>query len=241
MNKNIDFTDYNRMTDVLMYLTDIITLNFTVSLYSKSKTGERRFFQYEAEYKTGDVYNSTTRTVKRNMNFYFTIDNKEQFTAGMILRPQDVEVLIRLIDTKVLPWFFGDDKVNAFQIVKNQLVLKEFEPVYYTQSYSKWIKFEPIAYSFEDGSFSQGIQMSLAGGDIIPIILDKFLGFYHLLHTDMYAAACNMVTYLKVPPYGINEFKTAGLGTGRPKEDWAPPKELEKRGNSFLENAKKKE
>ena len=239
---SIDFTDYNRITDVLMYFTETITLNFTVSLYSKTKTGERRFFQYETEYGTGDVFNSKTRSIKRNMNFYFTIDNRDQFTAGMLLRPQDVEALNILIDQKILPWFFGDESINAFQIIDNKLCLKTFEEVYFTQSDNKYIKFEPIVYSYEDGSFSQGIKMTLASGDTIPINLDKFLGFMHLLRSDMYAVATSLINYVKTPPYGINEYKVGGLGTGKPKEDWVPMREPQnKRGNNFLNSAKKKE
>ena len=239
----IEFTDYNRITDVLMWFTDTITLNFTVGLSTKSKiNGERRFFQYETEYKDGSYSNDSLRSIKRNMNFFFTIDNKESFAAGMILRPQDVQTLIMLIDSKIMPWYFGTEEY-AFQIVDNKLTLKEFEPVYFTQSESKWIKFEPIVYSYEDGSFTQGLQMILAQDVYIPMTLDKLLGFIHLLkNTDMYAVACAMVNYVKIQPYGVNEYKVGGLGTGRPREDWAPPREVKNRtGNNFLDSAKNKE
>lgn len=239
----IDFTDYNRISDVLMYFTSTLTLNFTVSLSKKNQLGQRQFFQYETEYQSDYVGGGPLRSIKRNMNFYFTIDNREVFAGGMILRAQDVEMLMMLIQEKVLPWFFGGSKEYAFQIIENKLVLKEFEPVFYTQSDNKYLKFEPIVYSFEDGTFTQGVQMSLASGDVAPMELDKFMGFIHLLRSDMYAVACNMVNYVKIPPYGVNEFKVAGLGTGKQRDNWGPDNNLDNRRtgkqprtNSFLDS-----
>lgn len=233
----IDFTDYNRITDILMYFSETVTLNFTVSLSSKTKTGERRFFQYETEYNSGNQFNDKLRSIKRNMNFYFTIDDREVFTAGMLLRPQDVELILMLIDQQVLPWFFGDKKHLAFQIIDGKLVLREFHDVIYTQSDSKYIKFEPIVYSFEDGTFSQGIQLILASGKVLPMNIDKFMGFVHLLRTtDMYSTACSMLTYVKQPPYGVNEYNVGGLGSGKPREDWAPREVPQVRKNEFLDS-----
>lgn len=238
-----DFTDYNRITDILMYFTEVLTLNFTVSLSRKNKYGERQFFQYETEYGSDTSTGGNLRSIKRNMNFYFTIDNREVFASGMMLRPQDVEILLMLIEKKILPWFFGGPNEYAFQIKDNKLLLREFEEVYYTQSDSKYLKFEPIVYSFEDGTFTQGVQMTLASGDVAPMNIDKFMGFYHLLKTDMYSAACNMVAYVKMPPYGVNEYKVGGLGTGKPPKDtvWSQSNYNGKGTNSFLQNAKKKE
>ena len=92
---NVDFTEYNRITDILMYLSNVLTLNFTVALSKKTKFGGRQFFQYEVEYGSDDNSNSSLRSIKRNMNFYFTIENREVFASGMMLRPQDIEIIIR--------------------------------------------------------------------------------------------------------------------------------------------------
>ena len=238
---NVDFTEYNRITDILMYLSNVLTLNFTVALSKKTKFGGRQFFQYEVEYGSDDNSNSSLRSIKRNMNFYFTIENREVFASGMMLRPQDIEIIIRLIEQKILPWFFGTNEY-AFQIIENKLVLKEFEPVIYTQSDKKFIRFEPIVYSFDDGTFTPGILLTLGSGDSAPMNIDKFMGFFHLLKSDMYAIACNMVAYVRTPPYGVNKLEVGGLGTGKPRDNWnsIPDNYNGKGANSFLNNLDKK-
>ena len=65
----IQFTDYDRITDILMYLSNTITLNFNVVLSRKDKTGKRSFFHYETEYPSKYLGVNTGRGIKRNMNF----------------------------------------------------------------------------------------------------------------------------------------------------------------------------
>ena len=151
----IQFTDYDRITDILMYLSNNITLNFNVVLSRKDKTGKRSFFHYETEYPSKYLGVNTGRGIKRNMNFYFTLDNKNDFANGFILRPQDVMLLNMLIEKQVLPWFFDPIK-RIFSITKDgeRLIIKgEFEPINYTQSEYKYISFVPIIYTYEDGTF----------------------------------------------------------------------------------------
>ena len=72
MNNNIDFTEYDRVQDTLMYLTDKIVLTFIVALSKKTLGGQRSFFHYETQYNS-DSYGSQLRSIKRNMSYYYTI------------------------------------------------------------------------------------------------------------------------------------------------------------------------
>lgn len=239
MKNNIDFTDYTRITDVLLYLNDIISLNFTVVLSKNDKFGARKFFSFETEYNK-DGLGNPMRSIKRTMSYYFVIDNREVFANGMIFRPQDVEYLNRIIELQILPWYFGDKKNNAFQIVDKTLVLKEFNPVTYTQSDSKYIIFEPKVIAFENGLYTQGIKLQLGSGDIIEMELDRFMGMVNVLKSDMYAVASSMINYVKIPPYGINEYKMVGLGSGKVKDNTQIPNYSGRGAASFLDNIGKK-
>lgn len=235
---NIDFTEYDRITDVLLYLSDNISLNFSVSLSKKNKSGDRSFYHYESLYGS-DKYGTAQRSIKRIMNFYFIIDIKDNFSGGILLRPQDVELLIRLIEARVLPWFFGSPDEVAFHIIKDELKLRITpEPVVYAQSESKYICFEPCISSEYDKDL-RAIRMSLASGDAAIIPIDKFMGFLHLLRSDMYAVACSLTTYAKQGPYGINVLASQGLGAApanrRDEEAWKGFRQ-----NSFLDNSKAK-
>jgi hypothetical protein len=253
---NIDFTDHERISDILMYLSDKITLNFVTRLAKKSMTGDRMFFSYETKY-TSDKYNYNSmpsggvRSIKRNMDFYFTIENKEVFANSMILRPKDAEMLLMIIEQQIYPWYFGTPKQMAFKFVKDnnqqKLVLGEYSPVQYAQNTNKYIIFEPTVYSYESGEYTYGIKMNLSGHDIVDLELDNFMGFVRLLKTDMYAVSCAQINYAKIPPYGINTFEMGkGLGASRRPanaDDWNPNIQPQKglgSGNSFLNNTKSK-
>ena len=236
---NPSFTDYERITDTLMYLTDKITLSFTLALSKKMLNGQKSFFHYETLYNNS--YGNEARSVKRNMNYYFVISNKEIFGSGIVLRPQDVELLIMLINERILPWFFSQDK-HAFQIIDDKLVLKEYTPAVYTQSENKFISFEPIVYHYEEsGQFAEGINLGLGSGESCPMTIDKFMGFFNIIKTDMYATACALANYVKTAPYNINTYSASGLGANpnKPKDEWNNQKSYSGFGaNSFLDNSK---
>lgn len=233
----ISFEDYDRITDTLMYLSDDLTLNFSVALSRKTITGERRFFQWEI--MTGsDKYGSNKRSIKRYMNFYFIINSKSDFNSGVVLRPQDVEILIMVIEQKILPWYFGDKKTNAFQMIGEDIALKKFEPVVYTQSEAKYLVFEPIIFSYNEKS-TRGIRMSLQSGISADMEIDTFMGFLHILRSDMYATACILANYAKMQPYGINTYNPVGLGA--PPADKVDSWNSGFKRNSFLDNVRSKE
>lgn len=243
---DIDFTDYERITDTLMYLSEKMTLNFVLALSKKSLNGQRSFFHYETKY-TSDSYGTEVRSIKRNMSYYFVIQNKEIFGSGMLLRPQDVEIILMLIEQRILPWFFGSQEQHVFQMVNDTLSMKEYTPVVYTQSETKIMCFEPMIYHYENtDQFAEGINISFTGGESCPMTIDKFMGFYNILKSDMYNVACSLANYAKSQPYGINTYKPTGLGASpngnRNDSVWSNQKNYKGFGsNSFLDNAKVKE
>ena len=239
--ETIDYTEYDRITDTLMYLSDDITLNFTLALSRKGKNGERMFYHYESIYGS-DKFGSPQRSIKRNMNFYFVIDIRSDFNAGFVIRLQDREMLVRLIESKVLPWYFGNETQQAFQIIGDKLILTDFKPVIYTQAglyETKFLSFEPVVY-IENELEVRGVRISLSTGYNATLSIDKFMGFLSLLKCDMYAIAATMATYAKIQPYGVNSHNIQGLGARPPvsvNENW------NSRGfnsNSFLNNSKSK-
>ena len=243
---NISFTDYDRITDNLMYLSNTITLNFHVILSRKSKEGNRVFFQYEtcshSKYRDQDI----GRNIKRNMSFYYTIDNKNDFANGLILRPQDVKLLTMLINQQVIPWYF-DQRKRLFSIKDDKLIIKgEYKPVIYSQSDYKYISFSPIIYTYEDQTFKEGVRINLnSSSEYADLDIDKFMGFLYILEsTDMYAVASNLAVYAKIPPYGINVYSMTGLGGGYVQDNWNSSSETnnnsKKKGNSFLDGLKRK-
>lgn len=240
----IQFTDYDRITDILMYLSSNITLNFNVTLSRKSKTGDRLSFHHETEYPSKYTGVDKARSIKRNMNFYYTLDNKNDFANGFILRAQDVVILNMVIKEKVLPWFIGPSRIFGITKDGSRLVIKgEFEPVLYAQSEYKYISFQPIVYSYEDGTFKEGVRIYLnSESEFADMDIDRFFGLAYILEkTDMYAVASSMVTYVKQLPYGLNTYTMSGLGGGYVQDQWGESQQInnnDNKGNNFLNSLK---
>lgn len=249
----IQYNDYDRITDILLYLSNNVTLNFNVILSRKSKTGERMFFEYETEYGSKYIGSQNGRAIKRNMSFYFSIEVKNNFSNSFMLKLQDVILLTMIIENQLLPILIGDRRV--FRIKDKKLVIiGEFNPVDYTQSEYKFLRFFPIVCSYTDGTYKEGVRLCInSESEYVDMDLDRFFGFYYLLkNTDMYSAAITMCNYVKLPPHGQNIYSMKGLGGGiKPpqEEEWNIGETNENEtnantqtnGNDFLKNIKRKE
>jgi len=242
------YEEYDRITDVLMYMNQDITLNFVVSLAKASKNNQRMFYHYETQYKA-KRYDGEVRSIKRNMNYFFVLDNKQDFGNGLLLRPSDVELLKMLIDKQVLPWFYDKDKY-AYKIIDEKMYIGNYEPVTFTQSATQFIQFTPTIFSYENDTYKEGIRMNINTNGVVDITLDRFMQFYNILHTDMYIAACCLCNYVKSMPYGINSHVMGGLGGGRFEDNWNDTGDIStnEKGiyknitkNNFLDNISKKE
>ena len=232
-----NFEDYDRVSDTLMYLSDNITLEFVVALSKKNASGERSFFHYETEYQSKYIGTNVARSIKRNMNFYFVLNNKMDFANGFILRPQDVAILTMAIEQRFLPYYFSEKKI--FKVIENQLVLKgNFNPLLYAQNQYKFIKLSPIVCQDENG-YKEGVRIEI-NNDYVDMDIDKFMGVYYILkNTDMYSTAVGLTTYVKTGPHGINNFPMKGLGGGSTPDDSAW-RGSSKSAKDFLDNIKTK-
>lgn len=248
----IQFSDYDRVSDTLLYLSNTITLNFNVILSRKDRNGGRSFFHYETEYGSKYIGVDKGRSIKRFMSFFFTIDNKEDFLNNFVLKPQDIYFLTTIIENKLFPLYFDPTK-RIYKVIDNRLVIKgDFEPVIYAQSEYKYLGFTPIIYTYEDNMYKEGVRITInSESDYVDLDIDKFIGFYYILkNTDMYSAACNMTSYAKIPPYGVNVYSQQGLGGGAPVPEWSgtditndisqEKTNGKKNGNSFLDNTRRK-
>lgn len=244
------FTSYDRITDVLMYFTTDITLKFVTVLAKYSQSYGRRFFQYEVEKNSQVSGGGKTKNINRNMNFFYVIDNKNDFTNNFVIRPNDAIMILDIIDKKILPWFYADSKEYAFQYINDSLQITEYKPVLYTQNEIHHIKFDPCVIMIGD-KYSHGIKMTINGIYSYEIELEKFMNFKYFLNCDMYNAACSLVNYVKTEPYGVEVFRPQGLGGGRIEDKWGdepieyntiesnrtnPDKPDKPRSNSFLDS-----
>lgn len=250
---SINYTDFDKISDTILFFDNIHTLEFCTRLSGKDKNGYRKFYEFESQYQSNQYLGTDIgRTVKRTMNFYYIISNKTEFTASIILRTGDVYILNNILKNTALPWFFGSTRI--FSEKNNRLIIKgTFQPIEYIKDLQSWLKFEPIVIQYEDNSYKEGIRMFICSNDdFVDMSIDKFLEFFSYLNYDnMYLQSEAQCNYIKTAPYLANNIVMGGgLGSGgginseRMAENkyglGAPTQKQQKVTNSFLDNAKKK-
>ena len=173
------------------------------------------------------------------MNFYFVIDDRNDFGNGIIFRMHDAFYFSQLLENRVIPWFFGDTRI--YEEKEGKLVISgNFEHVLYQPDEYHYIKIDPIVFTLEGGTYQEGVRFEVNRSDsIADLTIDKFFDIYYLLsRTDMYTVATSLLNFVKTAPYGVNVFKPSGLGGGyNPNDGWNDDKIYDNRkgGNDFLD------
>ena len=142
-----------------------------------------------------------------------------------------------LLNQQILPWFLGANRV--FGVQEKKLYIKDFgAPVVYAQSDYKFVSFQPIIFEYEDGKFKEGIRIYLNNQDsFADLDIDRFMQFVNIIKcTDMYNAALTMINYVKIPPYGINNHRNVGLGSGGGYEYNSRNSSSGSKTNNFLDS-----
>lgn len=211
----MEFQDYDRISDTLLYFDNNTVLEFVVNLSSKDRAGNRLFFHTEVDYDSNKYYGvDKGHSIKRRMTFYFAINDRRAFDRSFIIRPEDAMMLDMLIKSQILPWYF-DSKRKIFSFIDNELkIVGQYQDVVFARNEYSYLRLQPCIYKFDNGTFKEGIRMYVSSQEVfVDMEIDKFLGFYYFItNTDMYAAAASLVTYAKCPPYEINKYSMGLTG-----------------------------
>lgn len=195
----LNFLDYDKISDTLMYFDQNVSLRFCVGLNYKNKLGEN--VSFHAEYTT-----STGRYIRRNIHAYFIINDNRDYKNSIMILPKDVAMLQMLMNNAIIPWMVGNKRIysendNHELIIKGKWSLAEFPLSEY-----RYMTFAPIIVSYQDGTFKEGIRMTMNSKDsYVDMDINKFMEFYYYIcNTDMYSAAVALLNYVKQSPYGMN-------------------------------------
>lgn len=212
--KPFTFTEYDKISDTLMYLDDSYVLKFVVVLKRKSidKNKQDKSFHREIMYLKDGVrhYN-----INRDYKFYFLLSNNKDkdnyLTNSIILRPSDIMTLTYLIDNQIMRWYVGDTRIYFLDENSERLYIrKAYKDAIFPISDSSFMIFSPsiieINTNNAEKKFVEGIKIQINTNEI-EITLSKFLELvFYITKTDMVNAAMNMLNYVKTQPYGENMF-----------------------------------
>lgn len=200
----IQFIDYDKLSDDVLYLGSKLYLRMNVSLSSKQDPDMR--YHFHKEYSYDSKYSKARlMSMKRSFDYYLSFD-KTDLRNIVIIRPQDMIVLQRAL-AKVVLWF-EDKERNAFYVRSKKLIVKKQQPILVEGlAMNGYIEFQPIVILSEnDNKQTPGLRLTLGKEDCFAdITIDKFYGLFYTINTiHMYEAAQNLLNYLGRPDFGTN-------------------------------------
>ena len=122
----IQFIDYDKLSDDVLYLGSKLYLRMNVSLSTKNEQDISRY-HYHKEYSYPSKYsNNNLVSIKRSFTYYLSFD-KADIRNIVMIRAQDMIVLNRALERVVL--WFEDKEHNAFYVRSKKLIVKKKQPV----------------------------------------------------------------------------------------------------------------
>ena len=192
---NYNFNDYEKIQDTLLYLGNTFALKFNVSLASKDKYGNRKFYYSEYQYQSRYPNYSNVVSIKRQFKFYMTIEEVMNYQNSILITVGDMPML-RANLTTAAKWLqdisiFGlnpDGQLRILEDVKTIMNLGQ----------NSCLLFEPIVIPMPDGTSAKGIRMNINDEkNYVDMEAQNFMAFYEIIRSiDMYNAACSIISSL---------------------------------------------
>ena len=203
MIRPIQYEDYDKISDDILYLGSKLYVRMNVSLSTKDGIDRRHFhkeFNYGSQYASDD---EGLISIRRSFNYYLTFD-KTDVHKSIMIRPQDMIILIECL-SKVSVWF----KNGTFGSVDDEVViLKKRRPIIVSGLVQNaYLQFDPVVVEYEDPPVKiQGVQITLGDPLVYAHInVDNFFGLlYTLINFRMFESAQSMINYIGRPAYGFN-------------------------------------
>ena len=198
----IEYIDYDKISDDVLYLGDKLYLRMNVSLSSKKDPDMRYHFHQEFEYPSPYGRNGYLRSIKRSFTYFLSLDRKDISGGGRRVRDKDMFLLKEKL--KLVTDWFGD---NTFGTKKKNLIIKtKREPIILPGlANQKYLQFDPIVIVYEStGEQTPGVRITLGDSSIFAdISVDKLFSFKYTIDTfNMYLSAQLLINYLGRPEFG---------------------------------------
>jgi len=198
---SIEFVDYNKITDVMMFMSDNIQLKLVVNLNRKDKNGNDRSFH--SEYKYPNEYVGVNKySITRNFSVYYQLGN---FKDSVCIHPGDLMMFRLMLKNIAFNWFIGSNRIYSIQ--DDKLVISgTYDIVEIPLNDYNVFRMVPIVCTYQDGKRSEGVRIFInSDSNFVDLSISRFWEFYYYMtEVDIYTVACEMVNYVKTQPYGFN-------------------------------------
>lgn len=239
MVRPIQYEEYDKLSDDVLYLGSNLCLRMNVSLSFKNQD-QRHHFHKEYKY---DSNHGDLRSIKRSFSYYLTLEKTDlrNINGGIMIRPQDMIILRSKLD-EVSLWF----KSDTFGLKdKKELIVKKTKQSIMVNGLAnqKYLQFDPIVLVYENtGEQTPGVRITLGDSSIFAdISVDKFFALqYTISEFNMYLSAQLLVNYLGRPEYGTNLYTIQDdASLAQPQDKMVGAKlnrEIPKKNKSFFDN-----
>ena len=210
----IDYIDYEKITDDLYMIGQNLILRFNVSLAKKTNNGERYHFHHEFKYDT-DKYTSQKylASIKRSFDYFLSIENIKDEGYGkdyVMIGVQNI-YSVQSKFKEATKWFMSEEFRNLFVMKKNKMVMiGNPEPIIINNlPLQKVIVLEPVICSYND-QYAPGIRLYISETNYTDMTIDKYMGLLYLIENiNMYESAQLMINYLQRPEFGTNMYSSS--------------------------------
>lgn len=193
----MSYSDYEKVSDTLMYLGQRFAVKFNVALSTRDKYGNRKFFY--KEYRYGNKNNENVVSIKRNILCNLSIEEVGNFQNVVFVTRSDMPIL-RGNTTTAAKWLqnnevFGINKGGKLAILQDVSVQTQLNN-------STAIRFEPVIFPLQNGEFCRGIRIYINDlKNFVDADERNFMEFYELIRSlDMYTAACAVIAAIPLTP-----------------------------------------
>lgn len=216
---DIIHSDYEKITDNIMWLNSNYILKFTVVLNKYSEKYEKQNYHKEIGYKKNG---NTCININRDFDYFLSIESVKKNTHtnmrdSIMIRNTDIYFLCFKLN-QVYEWFASKDSTSIFaKNSENRIFIPvKVNPIVLNLCGDKYIEFEPNVMEKDNGEQVIGVRIYLSN-DSISFFMDinLFLSFKYLIENfNMYQSAQLMLNYLGRPDFGTNMYDiTTGINT----------------------------
>lgn len=208
----IIYNDYEKISDICMWLSNDYVLKFTVELNKHNdKYGKFNFYK-EIGYTIDEDYRVN---INRDFIYYLSIESIKKTLDGNKLNIRiglnDIYFLKYKLEQAIL-WFTDKYFENLFARDNNNKIVMTMKPnpIKIDLSFGNYIEIEPSIFTF-DNTLEQltGVRIYLSSdSNSLFMNVNTLFGFKYFIDTfNMYQSAQNMLNFLGRPEYGTNYFE----------------------------------
>mgnify|MGYP003470099290 CR=1 FL=1 len=204
----IAYQDYEKISDICMWLSKEYVLKFNVELNKHTNNNKENFHKEIGYSMNGDF----RVNINRSFNYYLSIESVKRSSEGLKLQLRIGVEHIYFLKFKlheVIKYFTSEEYKSLFVKKDNKIIMTSKVPsVIVNIAFNNYIEFEPVVATFDENNQSIGIRLFL-GSDGVSFFMDvnTLLSFSYFIDTfNMYQSAQLMLNYLGRPENGTNYF-----------------------------------